>query len=415
MRYRSERRFQGTNCGHGESKLSDQSEVGAEDSEPKKNALEIGCIHRPPFQLRSLPIRLRWEVTRRHPYYQDWWQEARNHHLGTPLAHPAAAPIRQAAVVILGAIGVSGNPPDPATDFGDLEAEQLGAGWLTGAVHPITMRGMAALLIAALPKETVGYLGLKFVEAGCDDKDGQPPRKIKAMSELATLDKPGLDSFVDEPIVCVNPAASGRQVTEAIQELMRKWKDQRGLSEQRDRSDKHDEYLRAWDLREGWTGTNYDRNQELHFRDIAKTLRKPIDTVSNHYQNAFAMIVGHPYSPELWRRTMGPLKLSDLYGNDLGPVSRRRPLRSRVRRDVAETVIDPQHTTRAEEGSDPVGPVTSVTDNNTGPGAWELVTAIVSLIQDGKGDQEIADELDMSDAALKAIAYLRNRPDEFVL
>ena len=43
---------------------------------PDSQLAAHGIVARPLFQLRSLPIRFRWEVTRRHPYYQVWWKAA---------------------------------------------------------------------------------------------------------------------------------------------------------------------------------------------------------------------------------------------------------------------------------------------------------------------------------------------------
>jgi hypothetical protein len=37
-------------------------------------------VNRPPFQLRSLPVPVRWEVSRRHPYYLLAWERAGDHH-----------------------------------------------------------------------------------------------------------------------------------------------------------------------------------------------------------------------------------------------------------------------------------------------------------------------------------------------
>ena len=79
------------------------------------NSTTGGIVCRPPFQLRSLPIRYRWEVTRRHPYYQLWWEPARAQHRNLPTEHPAEIYLRQGAVTILATIGISGEPPDPAT------------------------------------------------------------------------------------------------------------------------------------------------------------------------------------------------------------------------------------------------------------------------------------------------------------
>lgn len=365
-------------------------------------------ICRPPFQLRALPILYRWEVTRRHPYYQDWWKTARSHHQNEPVRHPAEPYFRQAAVAILAAIGVSGAPPDPMTEFGELESENLNPAWVSGCVHPITLRGIAAILVAGLPKETLGYVGLKLVEAGCDDKDGDAPRKIQALNELCTLHKPGLDAYPDEPIVSINPAASGRKIEDALSQLLRQWKAERELMERRDRSDKYSDYLHVWDLREGWNAGHYDRGREKRLRDVAAELKLGINTIHNHYRAAFELIAGHPYSPELWWRLFGPLKLSKLYGPMPGPVSRARPTSPKVGRDIPETVVRPTPT----EGH-ALGLIAGRGDG--GDHAFRrLLNDIRQLLAAGRSDEEIVEELELSDAAIDAVAYLRERDEDLL-
>lgn len=226
----------------------------ASDRTSRPTVPDFGVLPRPVFQLRSLPIAYRWEVSRRHPYYQMWWQPARAKHRNHEVQVPAEEFLRQAAVVILAAIGVTGEPPDPSTEFSELESDELNQAWLTGALHPISFRGMAGALLAALPKEALGHVGMLMVEASCDDVEGEPPKKIASMLSLTTLDKPGLDDYADEPLVSINPAASTRQLREALETLLPEWKEDRGLVEQRSRADKYDAYLRVWDLREGWDG-----------------------------------------------------------------------------------------------------------------------------------------------------------------
>ena len=316
------------------------SETHAGCSSPKRTWTVPGIVPRPPFQLRSLPIQYRWEVTRRHPYYQCFWLIARAHHRQEPLAHEAEKYFRHLAVAILAMIGVSGEPPHPATEFTDLGEADLQPGWLSGAVHPITLRGIVGLLIAALPKETLGHVGLKLIEAGCDDHENEPPRRTQAMMDLSTLDNPGLDCYLDEPIVSVNPAASGRQITEAVSELLKNWKSQRGLAEKRDRSDKYPDYLRVWDWREGWTGRDYDITREKKLKEVAVELGLELSTVNNHYRSAFELIIGQPYSPGMWFRVFGVNKFADLTGEGIqGPVTHRRPLVSPTRRPVPESVL----------------------------------------------------------------------------
>jgi len=183
-----------------------------------------GLVPRSPFQLRSLPIEFRWEVTRRHPYYQAWWILAKRHHEDAALECKPEPVFRQLAVTVLGAIGVTGPFVDPKTSFSELGSERLNAAWLSGAVQPMSLRGLAALLIAGLPKKTAGQVGLLLCRAAADEDEGKLPTQIQAMQSLATLDWPGLDDFPDEPFVSINPAASGRQVNEAISALLKQWK-----------------------------------------------------------------------------------------------------------------------------------------------------------------------------------------------
>ncbi len=114
----------------------------------------------------------------------------RAHHDNEPTQHPAEPLFRQAAVVVLGAIGVSGRPLDPATDFEDITCAGLNVAWLSGAVYPISMRGLVGLLIVALPKETLKDVGQKLLEASHDDEDGEFS-KIDASTELMRAPKAG--------------------------------------------------------------------------------------------------------------------------------------------------------------------------------------------------------------------------------
>jgi hypothetical protein len=306
-------------------------------------------------------------------------------------------------------IGVSGEPPDPATEFATLDSGSLKSAWLSGAIHPISLRGLVGLLLAFLPKETLGDIGSLFTNASSDDDDEREPQ-MEALVGLSTLAAPGLDEFPNEPIVSINPAASGRQIEEAATNLLKEWKTERGLSEQRDRSDKYAEYLQVWDMREGWRGGSYDRSIERTLEDIAAELKLSPSTVNNHYRRAFELIVGYPYSPDLWRRFFGILKLSELGGAILGTVSRRRPLKSPTRRPVPETIVTP-----AGDDSDEPGIATSGAECSDEAEYSDLLSDISSLIDLGRNDQQIVAELDLTESALPAIAYLRGRQQEMPL
>ena len=383
--------------------------MDSKSDESPVNGVELGFLPRPMFQLRSLPIRYRWEVNRRHPHYQDWWRYARAHFRNEPISNPREPLLRECGVAFLEMIGVVGDPPDPTVEFEELGAESLNAGWLSGAVQPITLRGLAGLLIAALPREIVGLVGLRFIDASKERyrEEDDPSWLAQALIELQELDHPALDSYLDEPIVAINPAASGRKVNAAIGILLQQWKEQRELTELRDRSDKFDEYLQVWDLREGWSAGAYDRALERKLMDVAADLDTSIGTVNNRYRSAFELILGHAYSPDLWYRVMGPHKLSELFGQQVGPVSAHRPLKSPSRIVLPESVLRRRD---AEIGQ--LGPASSAPAAAGDQDLRDLINDIRELLKRGLADEEIAKDLELSSAAVAAITSMRTRMDE---
>ncbi len=372
--------------------------------EPAPEKQDPVALRRPEYQLRSLPLRFRWEATRRHPSYQLAWTRARAVRLHEPPASETEKLLQIAAVMMLGQIGVVGVPVDPATPFEKLDAEQLDPAWLSGAVHPFTLRNLAALLLAALPKETLGQVAEIMRIAAQTDSDGQPPSKFMAVLEMERLDVPGLDVYPNEPILLsVNPAASAKQIAAALDSLLPQWKSARGLTERRDRSDKYSDYLRVWDLREGWTGGSYDRSAEKKLKEVAAELKLSVATVNNHYRKAFEMIVGHPYSPKAWYSSFGVLKLSRVFNPSAGPVSRRRPLKSPSGRDVPESRLGTVPGSRAEAG------ILSLTALASSDGGWELLSDIETLVNQGRSDAEIVGELELPGQYFEELAYLRSR------
>lgn len=102
---------------------------------------------RPPGQLHDFPVNVRWEVTRRHPYYLIFWNEALRSRRDPPGADSAEAGHRHVAMLILGSIGGFGEPVSPATDFPDLIAGAPDPAFLAGSVQPMTFRAVVAMLI----------------------------------------------------------------------------------------------------------------------------------------------------------------------------------------------------------------------------------------------------------------------------
>ena len=366
----------------------------------------IDSIKREPFQLRSLSIPMRWEVTRRHPFYQKLWKDSANfHRQEITSTNPFEKIKRESAAKLLALIGVSGEPPDPKTPFSELGESELNNAWLSGAVHPVTLRGMAGILLATLPESTLGDLGLYLIEASCEKNDKEKYSRENSLSKLASYKCEVLDSYTAEPLVSVNPAASQRQISEAIKSLHGQWKNERELKEQRDRSDKNKTYLEVWDLREGFSEEGaYNISEEQKLSEIAEVVGSSISTVSNHYRSAFEMIIGKPYSPELWWNTIGVFKLSkfDLKHNILSQI---RPRKSRTPRPVSESRlglgIDSLKQTHLQKKHEYT--------------IHELIMDISSLIDQGLSDDEIQSNLEIkakTSELAQLLTWMRSRTSE---
>lgn len=361
----------------------------------------LGVWQRPHFQFRSLPLDIRWEVTRRHPIYQAFWRTFElNSQASEEDRKYALSLLESLAQFLLSAINVGAVRPSPTLEFEQLDQEYLKTGWMSGAVHPLSNRQLLALLMAALPKETLAEVGLCMMHAGLEKDIGVEPRRLLEIKKLKNLDCAGLDSFIDEPFVSINPAASMRDITDALSSLLADWKSERGLSEQRVPSrEKLKAYLEIWDLREGWDVGHYDRSRELTFQEIASQKNTSINTIHNQYRSAFRLITGHEYSVDNWCEVFGSLKLDKIFGN-LGRAGRLRPLIQKTRRDIPESVIS------SGELPDFVSTNACVEEV---PAAG-LPHQIKELVSAGKSDEEIACELDLQHP--DALPLLRSRLDD---
>ena len=263
---------------------------------------------------------MRWEVTRRHPIYQKFW----NFVSRIPARDLRDPQLRQMmsdlAAVMLVSIGVSTQNVSPNTEFADLGQENI-PGWMAGSVHPISFRGILGLLLAHLPPNAICEVTELFQLAAstpADEGDG----RVEALMRLGALTDDIFNQYSDELIVSLSPTASVRQLQEDISNAVSTFRDLRSIPPQRNREDCYPEYLRVWDLREGWVSGEYHADHEHRFEQIATELKESISTVHNRYRSAFELITGHPYSPELWFRVFAPLKISNV---DLGRISDTAP------------------------------------------------------------------------------------------
>lgn len=362
------------------------SQSAKEPDEPENDSWFIG---RPSEILMELPFAYQWEFTRRHPYYLMFWEPAHRDQVA-PSSDPTLRAIEQSASIVLRAIGVTGDPPPPSETAATLDPDRLNRAWENNAVKAVTFRGLVTMLRAGLPPDLLRSLGTMLM--ACPDTDHNPPAAVyNFILELKQLKHPMLDSIPNGPILGINIHAPIRHVTDAVEDLVKKWKSEKGIPEQRRRDDKLKDYLAVWDLREGWSGDRYNSRSEQNFREIAKKLHISDSTALNRYRSAFRFIVGHDYTSALWWRVIGFLKISALLDpTGLPRRSSRRRSNNPVPRLVPEAVLQPSVDS---EDSEPLLNVLAVSQSDIDYEAF--VQALLDLIAKGWPNDKIIAELEM--------------------
>jgi hypothetical protein len=372
-------------------------------------------IHRPREQLLDYPLDVRWEVTRRHPYYLAFWHQAllyRQNRLGD---HRVEGMLGYAASLMLGSIGVSGEPVSPETPFRALIEGCNDPEFLCGSVQPISFRAVVAMLINGLPPAERAAVGALLTTGDDDeylvpgDDDERTKEKQRALASLGRLISPVLDSYPDIPLFYVHVGASQRAITRDVEHQTRRWKRRRGLGSSKVHTSNSSKYLQVWDLREGWNGGGYDCSKELTFIDVGRRLKiGAASSVANRYRSAFEMITGHAFRPDLWWRLFGPLKFSAFWGDPIQTLSApiRHRLQSPIRRPIPEARVSP--TAHSPHLS---GTVESVSAIGDGAEQRDLLIDLRDLIGRGLDDQEIARRLEIKDPL--AVAFFRRRIDDF--
>jgi hypothetical protein len=305
-------------------------------------------------------------------------------------------------------IGVSDVPPPPGASFGNLDGTALSAAWRDGAIAPSTFRALTGIMLSELPPESRLAIGRLLVNSVSTDS-GRAPDRYQAFSEFVRLKDESLDKMPVAPIVGVNVNAPVSTILSAIEAWVRELKAARGIPERRRRDDKLPEYLTAWDQREGWVGDRYDSGKEKTFREIATDSSDSLSTVRNRYRSAFRYIVGHDYSPELWFRLFGAMKISKLIEPDARPRrALRRPWRSAIRRAEPESVVAPRKR-EGHQGSFVVNQLITPDMLETA----DLLMDIHSLFDRGRNNTEIADELELpQDVTDDLIDFVRRRQED---
>jgi hypothetical protein len=262
--------------------------------------------------LLDLPLQYRWEFTRRHPYYQLFWRAAQRYRRNELTAGTVESDIGFVATQLLGMIGVTGEPVDPALTFEELgEVEPT---LLSGTVQPMTLHSIITLLIAALPPAEMQVVRAVLdvaanPEYAVEGDETLVHQKLKAQSFLAQLVSARLDSYPDAPLYYIHLEASQRRIREDVEQFVRVMKKRRQIPERRSHIGEFEDCLTVWDLREGWNDGAYRDKAEQCFAAIAENLGRPKSSIANSYRIAFRRIIGPEFSNEMWLRVMGAMRL----------------------------------------------------------------------------------------------------------
>jgi len=371
-------------------------------------------VARPPDQLHDLPVGFRWEATRRHPYYLIFWRDALHYRRGDIGDNPDQQLLRYAAMLYLGAIGVCGEPVNPETSFDELDLDGLDPAFLSGAVQPLTLRAVVAMLINALPPAERALVGALLTTSGNaeyrvkGDDELCTVQKQTAITELMKYRSTALDSYPDAPLFYIHMGASQRTTAQDVAAQVRRWKQRRGIDEKRVHTKKLASYLESWDLREGWTGKGYDSSQEKTFDEVARLQKKPLSTVVNRYRAAFQMVTGHQFSARLWIRLFGILRL----GEPSASFAKRVKIQLGFDSETSSPVMVPDSVVSSQSNeSHGMGVVESGSAVESQTDYQDLVIDLQELFEKGLSDREIADRMEIPD--LEIIADFRRRLDEF--
>ena len=368
------------------------------DSEMDSHPFQV--FARPEYQLRSLPVEMRWEVTRRHPFYQIYWRLIRPSETVTIAEAETCGIIRNVALSAIGCISVS-IPPE--TTFEDIDEDEYPA-WMAKSVHPISNRALIGLLLKILPPETLNEVGEIFQTAGLPNQP-EGSQKFIALTELSDLKHKILDQYLDELLVSISPMATVRQLQEDLPLVLKHFRNDRDLESQRNRTKDHPKYLEVWDMREGWQEGRYHHDQEKTFQEIADQLDVPISTVSNRYRSAFELITGHRYTPENWFDLFKVLKFSEYSPDLISNIALARPLRSPSPREVPVAVISQSSSDKGRTSFLDQMPASTEEESDLTDERIDFET----FLNQGLSDRQIAERMGCDDSKISLIAELRAR------
>ncbi len=363
-------------------------------------------LPRPEYQLDRLPLRFRWEVTRRHPVYLQLWQVTQS--ARSSGGQQLVDQIRRQPLYLnaAAAIRVFGELLDPSTGFDELAETIATALFQRGSLQPVDVKSIAGILMRTMSSQGLRRLA-NMMERYADGRDELAPadQVLDDLAEFLLSTDPELTAYLDAPFYSISPVAPREQVLSDVAAVQAEWRQRLELSEQRSRANDYPAYLEVWDRCEGFVRGQYERISVSSFIDVAVELGEPRTTIRNRYQRAFQIVTGHEYSLENWQAVMGVQQFGQEFGGVVSRVSHRR---LRPRPSVPDvdfsTIVDNEAT------CDPAY-LGSSSGNADHIDSANIVRRICEMIEQGSSDDQILGDVELGESAREAVSYLRLRDD----
>lgn len=354
---------------------------------------------RPPFHLDRLMPEFKWEVTRRHPWYIQLWEAwLVKHSQGNDLEFLSSALYGLARAVLQ----ISNEQLiDPASDFDQLDgfgSPELGR----KALERPTLRQLVVMLGNALSADSLNVVSEILAKIAASKCAGKHEEVLKWYGILAKCtDATDLDCFPPYPLYRISPVAPRDTWQKDVAEIQADWRRELELETRRDRSKSYPDYLRVWDLREGWFNGEYVSSRTTRLSEIAETLNESMSTVRNWYRSAFQLIFGHSITKDLWDSSMGEYQVSKAVGGH-SALSLERTLRAA--QSNPQMVNESSLTGGSGDFIESV-PAGEAFDSQT------ATQRIIELIEEGSSNEEIREDLGLGPSIIEAIDYLRTSRD----
>ena len=187
--------------------------------------------------------------------------------------------------------------------------------------------------------------------------------------------------------------ASQETIKEDANRQARIWKAKKNVGSPKIHTNKLKDYIDVWDRIEGWNGAGYDTNREETLKQIASSTKRSLSTLHSQFKAAFEAIIGHEFSPSLWWKTMGRMKLDIFSGspNESIEWSARRRFNQHQDRLVTETTLSGSHKAQSS------GNLIQNSSNKNGDiDSLDFVDAIVQQIEAGLTDAQIIEKMNLT-------------------